>query len=790
MFCLAGENAFINKLSPIVLLLLLGLVIFGGLSSVVMEPGRVIAWHGIFELANIIIGFIIFCITWYGTGNGNGLRVTVISLVVISSTLLQVVHLLSYPGVTGDPLGADHIWLTSWMFSRLIWSFGLLYAAGLPAANSCHKIISNKGLLYCTLICVAALIANIIFSYDLPYLSINDYCNPLAKFIQYGNLVASLTALIIFYRRSNDHVSKLLVAALFFGTFSDLSFSLSIHTSFSINIAGHFFKVLANFYILRSIYLQVIRLPYEEVIKLKEEMEELADNNARLYRQSEHQRNLVEDVLAKIGMIISSQLDVKSTLEAIADMVADMMHTRQSAIALFSKDRCSLQVVATYGFSAPPESIPLKNSLAGKVCEAKTVLSIDDLALQPEIFRPQLIFANIRSIICAPLLNDQEIIGVVEAYSTEKGMFSKRDALLLKGLGYHAGAAIASALLYEKTKLRLDEEQFLYQIAQASAASIDIDTILEQCVAHSARALNADLAMGFLIYESLPRTLVYKTSVGINHKPAAFELENYPQLAEFLAGGIPVLKPADSFPPLDELSANSLNGPIMIMPLPVDHRLLGAIILGWQRHISQERSERASFAALLAQQIALGLEKAHLYNQVRAMALSDGLTGLANRRNFDMFLNTELRRAATLKRPLSLIMLDLDKFKNYNDTYGHTVGDKLLTQLGRILQQTVRNIDLPARYGGEEFSIILPECSNREALSLAEKIRAAVEAGSYPDNAGTFTAKITASLGVTTYDPALGSLMPDIAGFVASADEALYKAKEQGRNKVVNSNIL
>ena len=790
MFYLAGDNALANKLVPVILLFLLGLTIFGGLSSVVMESGRIIAWHGIFELVNIIIGVIIFCITWYGTGNGNGIRVTVISLVVISATLLQVVHLLSYPGVAGDPLGADHIWLTAWLFSRLIWSFGLLYAAGLPAANSCNKIISNRGLLYCTLICIAALIANIIFSYDLPYLSINDYHHSLATFIQYGNLGASLLALFIFYRRSNDHVSRLLVGALLFGVFSDLSFSLSIHTSFSLNVTGHFFKALSNFYILRSIYLQVIRLPYEEVIKLKEEMEELADNNAKLYRQSEHQRNLVEDVLAKIGMIISSQLDVKSTLEAIADMVADMMHTRQSVIALFSKDRSSLQVVATYGFSAPPESIPLENSLAGKVCEAKTVLSIDDLALQPEIFRPQLIFANIRSIICAPLLNDQEIIGVIEAYSTEKGMFSKRDALLLKGLGYHAGAAIASALLYEKTKLRLDEEQFLYQIAQASAASIDTDTILEQCVAHAAKALNADIALGFLINDASPRRLVYKTSAGINHKPASFELNNYPQLAEFLSCRTPALKPADIFPPIKDLCPNAFNGPIMIMPLPVDHRLLGAIILGWHRFISQERMERASFAALLAQQIALGLEKAHLYNQVRAMALSDGLTGLANRRNFDMFLNTELRRAATLKRPLSLIMLDLDKFKNYNDTYGHTVGDKLLTQLGKILQQTVRNIDLPARYGGEEFSIILPECSNREALSLAEKIRWAVESGQFPDSSGTFTARITASLGVTTYDPALGSSLPDIAGFVASADEALYKAKEQGRNRVINSNIL
>ena len=163
------------------------------------------------------------------------------------------------------------------------------------------------------------------------------------------------------------------------------------------------------------------------------------------------------------------------------------------------------------------------------------------------------------------------------------------------------------------------------------------------------------------------------------------------------------------------------------------------------------------------------------------MALSDGLTGLANRRNFDMFLMTELRRAATLRRPLSLVMLDLDKFKTYNDTYGHPTGDKLLAELGKILQQSVRNIDFPARYGGEEFAIILPECAAAEALAVAEKIRQAVESGHFPDSAGTLTARITASLGVATYDPALVATPPDTAHFVSAADEALYKAKDRGR---------
>jgi len=765
-------------------------LIFSGLTSLTLESSKMQIFHGILEMTSIIIGFIIFYITWYGANAVNGIRVTAISLVVISSAILELVHMLSFPGIAGDPLGSGHVWVTSWVFSRLIWSFGMLYVTGLPTSCNGQTPSANRTLLYCTLVALAALVANIIFNYGfLPSLNIDSYDQPAVLLTHYASVAADLVAIIILRRYYPAYVGNLPQYALLFAAFSDISFCLAVHTPFSLNVADHFFKIMANFYILRSLYIRVIRQPFDEMIRLKEETENLAEKNAKLYQESEQQRNLVEDVLSKIGMIISSRLDVKETLEGIADMVADMMHTRQSAIALFDKDLSALQVAATYGFSAPPDSIPLDNSLAGQVCTAKTVLYIDDLTLHPELFRPQLIFASIRSLICAPLVNDQEIIGVIEAYSSEKGMFGKRDALLLKALGYHAGAAVASALLYEQTKMRLDEEQFLYQIAQASAATIDTDTIMEQCTAHAARALHADIAVGFLVTDHQTKTLTYKTSLGLSPRPVGFET-NYPKLSELLETPVPEVTQVEQFPPFGEVCGDRANGPIMVLPLQVNNRILGVIVLGWRRFINPERLERTSFAALMAQQIALGLENAHLYNQVKAMALSDSLTGLANRRNFDMFLNTELRRAATLKRPLSLIMLDLDKFKTYNDTYGHPTGDKLLAQLGKILQQSVRNIDFPARYGGEEFSIILPECSNTDAMALAEKIRQAVESGHFPDNSGTFTARITASLGVSTHDPSMGLPPPDIARFVASADEALYQAKNQGRNQVANATII
>lgn len=765
---------------------LLGFLIFGGLTSLTLDAPRIFGLHTILEISTIVFGCVTFFIAWYGTGPTR-IGVAVVSLVVVSSAVLTLVHLIAYPRASGD---FGHIWVTAWLFSRFVWSFGILFAITLLGRNgSVSQSVAGRTLLCGTVLAVGGLVADIVIAPDFwPYLyNVTSHDHPLAVWGPYAAFGADVAAFVILLRRPVNHVGTLPHTAVLFGALADLSFAVAGHSPASLNIAAHLFSALANLYILRTLYVALIRQPFAEALALKEDMEHLAENNARLYRESEEQRNLFEDILAKVGMIISSQLNLRETLDAIADMVADMMRARQCAIALFTEDHSALKVAATYGMNTPPDYLPLKDSTAAMVCEKRTALAVDDLLLQPELFRPQLVFTSIRSIVAAPLVNDHEIIGVVEAYSSEKGAFSPRDVLLLKALGYHAGAAVAGATLHERTKARLDEEQHLYRIAQTAAGTIDTDTILEQCLPHATQALEADFALAYLASVQKDSTrLVFKTAVGLSFRPTDFELETYPGLSALVAALVPAMVAPGDSSPLAGLCGDCATGPVMVMPLPVNGRLLGLILLGWRRRVDGEGANRTSFAALMAQQIALGLEKAGLYNQVKAMALSDGLTGLANRRNFDLFLDAELRRAVTLKRPLSLVMLDLDKFKAYNDAYGHPTGDKLLAQLGDILRQNTRTIDFPARYGGEEFSVILPECGCPEATVIAEKVRRAVEAGAFPDNAGAFTAHITASLGVATYEPSLCSEPPDPASFIAAADNALYQAKQGGRNRVVS----
>ena len=193
------------------------------------------------------------------------------------------------------------------------------------------------------------------------------------------------------------------------------------------------------------------------------------------------------------------------------------------------------------------------------------------------------------------------------------------------------------------------------------------------------------------------------------------------------------------------------------------------------RNITERKQAEQHIQELLQQ---LEIEK----KTAQLNANTDSLTGLANRRFFDEILHAEFHRLKRSGLPLSLIMLDVDRFKNFNDTYGHLAGDNCLKQLGTTFKTIAgRSTDITARFGGEEFTVVLSEMDHHGAATLAERFRQAVEALAIPHAGSDIADYVTVSLGVATVYP--NNLMsPD--QIVALADQALYRAKEAGRNRV------
>lgn len=171
--------------------------------------------------------------------------------------------------------------------------------------------------------------------------------------------------------------------------------------------------------------------------------------------------------------------------------------------------------------------------------------------------------------------------------------------------------------------------------------------------------------------------------------------------------------------------------------------------------------------------------------QFKRLCSIDGLTGIPNRRHFDEILTKEWRRAKRSKQPLSLILLDIDCFKSYNDTYGHLSGDDCLKQVAQAISQVLaRPGDLVARYGGEEFVTVLPSTDKSGGLFMAEKMRCAITALKIPHTDSVFNKILTASLGVATLTADKSNLLLNPEELLRMADEALYRAKKTGRNRV------
>jgi diguanylate cyclase (GGDEF)-like protein/putative nucleotidyltransferase with HDIG domain len=262
-----------------------------------------------------------------------------------------------------------------------------------------------------------------------------------------------------------------------------------------------------------------------------------------------------------------------------------------------------------------------------------------------------------------------------------------------------------------------------------------------------------------------------------------FSLDN-PLIALLQKENNPIdLKQIDSLPQLKGLwqvdrERLSTSGLEFLHPIKSRGRLIGILALGKKTNNRLYLSEDIELIKSMSSQAGIIIDNARLYSQAVTWANTDGLTELYNHRHFHERLDQEIARGSRFGSIFSLIIMDLDHFKTFNDNYGHLAGDEVLRRVGRCIESSIRSVDMAFRYGGEEFAIILPGTRLNDAYKAAERIRNTIEAKASPG-----TMPVTASLGISTW-PIDGMTKEDI---ISRADAALYQAKQNGRNRVLLS---
>ncbi len=217
---------------------------------------------------------------------------------------------------------------------------------------------------------------------------------------------------------------------------------------------------------------------------------------------------------------------------------------------------------------------------------------------------------------------------------------------------------------------------------------------------------------------------------------------------------------------------------LIAIPLIFDERIIGILYVDNFEPRTYSPSE-IRLVSILANQAAVAINNAQMHEKVRWLAITDGLTEVYNHRFFQEELSKEVKRAERYGHSLSVIMMDIDYFKNYNDRFGHKKGDEVLKMMANLLTKYTRKSDLVARYGGDEFVVILPETTKEKALELADRMRIRIEKSNLAWIESANHMKLTISLGIAAYptDATTAALLVD------KVDGVLYKAKESGRNK-------
>lgn len=384
-----------------------------------------------------------------------------------------------------------------------------------------------------------------------------------------------------------------------------------------------------------------------------------------------------------------------------------------------------------------------------------------------------------KALLMLPLISQEKTIGLIEVFETGSGQdFSAEEIANIRVLAEHAGISLERARLLEEAKQHAAELEIIRQASIKLTASLELSQVFN-AILLSALQLSPD-ALDAHIFTLQDNKLEFGASLWADGRKG-------PSYKTVREGGLTdrVAKSGKALP-IERVETHPLyinstwikdgwKGSIIGIPLKIGEEVVGVMNIAYRAR--QEFTEdRLRMLGLLSDQAAIAIHNARLHDFVKHQAITDPLTGVANRRAFNDQLEEEIRRSKRYGHAFSLLILDLDGFKAVNDTFGHLIGDRTLQMVAECLQNTIRSTDFLSRYGGDEFALILPETDRKQAKNLVEKINMSVSECHMPWPEGENVSRIKVSSGIASFP-----LDAETADYLITlADTELYRKKHKG----------
>ncbi len=503
----------------------------------------------------------------------------------------------------------------------------------------------------------------------------------------------------------------------------------------------------------------------------------IAVTNATLLAQT--QRRAAEaNLLNRVMRVVTETLDFKEISRRIVEEIA--VAFGYSHISIRRREGDYLVLQAQVGYSRPYETLHLSKGIVGRVARTGKPVLLPDINQDQDYIVTDPVICSEAAV---PIVIDDQVVGVLNVETAASRPLFEADLDLLTAMARQLGTAMRNASLYDQARHARDELRVLYEAAKTISSSLELQVVLDSLVQVTCKAFGYEYG-GILLIDDRNGDLLLEATYGYPLQIRGYRVPSGKGVTGWVQRtGKPAIVP-DVRQDSRYVSFNEGIASEIAVPLIIEGRVMGVFNIESTRERAFGERD-LEVLTTLAGYATIAIENARLFEETKRLAITDGLTELYNHRYLHEAMERTLDRCQRDDQSLALIMLEIDNFKRFNDTYGHQRGDEVLRIVADLLRKSSRTSDFVARYGGDEFMVVLPNTSKTSAQDIAERIRRTVEA--YPFLLGeNIVTSVTLSVGIAA-SPDDGTTVEAV---VQAVDSAQYTAKRSGGNKVHSAQPL